>query len=62
VDDLHGSLTQTITDLTGIARWLPYASPEDADRAALLLTALAAECTEAASMCRTLGTAQERTQ
>jgi hypothetical protein len=60
VDDLQGSLTQTIGDLADIARWLPCASREDADRAALLLTALAAECVEAANMCRAIGTGQER--
>ena len=62
VDGLQGSLTQTISDLADVARWLPYASPEDADRAALLLTALAAECVEAANMCRALGSGQGRSQ
>jgi hypothetical protein len=62
VDDLQGSLTQTISDLADVARWLPCASPEDADRAALLLTALGAECAEAASMCRALVSGRGRPQ
>lgn len=61
-DDLQGTVVQIIGDLAGIAGWLPYATPQDADRGALLLTALAAECAEAAAMCRAIGTGQERSR
>lgn len=57
---LQGTVAQVIADLAGIARWLPGVSRQDADRAGLLLTALAAECAEAASICRAIGTSQER--
>jgi len=58
-ETIQGTVMQMIGDLTGVARWLPGASREDADRAALLLSALAAECAEAASMCWALGTGPE---
>jgi hypothetical protein len=61
-DDIQGTVVQVIGDLAGIAGWLPYAGPEDRDRAALLLTALSAECAEAATMCRSIGTGQERSR
>lgn len=49
-DDLRGTLQQALADLTGIAPWLPGATIEETERAAVILDQLSEETAEAAAM------------